>query len=60
MDNINDPTIEAILKYMEHSSIIAIKERCKGNDVFSFSKVDVTEIENETLKLNEKKSFTKL
>ena len=45
---------------MKHSSIIAIKNRCKGNDVFNFSKVDVTEIENETLKLNEKKKLHKI
>ena len=50
MDNTNDPTFKPILKYRNHSSIIPVNDRCKGN-VFNFSKVNVTEIEKQSLKL---------
>ena len=34
IDNIEDQTLRAILKYKNHPSIIAIQEKFKGGDVF--------------------------
>ena len=59
IDSTNDPTLKTTLKYSKNPSIITINGRCKGNDVFNFSKPRVTEIENEMLKLN-RKSITEL
>ena len=37
IENIKDPTLKAILKYKKHSSILAIRTKCKNrNGAFSF------------------------
>ena len=38
IDNIEDQTIRAILKYKNHPSIIAINNKFKGGDVFLFQR----------------------
>ena len=39
VDNIEDQTLRAILKYKNHPSIIAFQNRLKGGDVFYFRDV---------------------
>ena len=46
IDNIEDLTLRAILKYKDHPSVFAIKNKC-NNDVFKFFKVFIIEIEKE-------------
>ena len=50
--NANDITLKAILKYRNHSSIIAIQNKFKDKDSFNFIEVDQKQIEKEILKLN--------
>ena len=38
IDNIEDQTLRAILKYKNHPSIIAIQKKIKGGDVFLFQR----------------------
>ena len=38
IDNIEDQTLRAILKYKNHPSIIAIQKKFKGGDVFLFQR----------------------
>ena len=45
IENVKDPVFRAILKYKNHRSIIAIKEKSK-NEKFSFHKVNNEKIEN--------------
>ena len=58
IDNIEDQTVRAILKYKNHSSIIAIQNKFKGGDVFNFREFEKEEIQKEIHKLNNKASFT--
>ena len=50
--NTNDATLKAILKYRNHPSFIAIRNKCKDKSSFNFIEVDQTQIEKETLKLD--------
>ena len=54
IENIKDPTLKAILKYKKHPSILAIRNKCNRNGIFSFREVSFKEIETEIrlLKLN--------
>ena len=54
IENVKDPTLKAILKYKNHSSILAIRTKCNKNGIFSFRSVSFKEIETEIrlLKLN--------
>ena len=54
IENIKDPTLKAILKYKKHPSIVAIRNKCNRNGIFSFREVNFKEIETEIrlLKLN--------
>ena len=54
--NIEDPLMKAIMKYMFHPSIIAIKERCNSNFSFSFSQVERDEIMKEINRINVNKA----
>ena len=40
IDNIEDQTLRAILKYKNHQSIIAIQNKFKGGDVFYFRELE--------------------
>ena len=53
-----DPVLKAILKYKNHSSIIAIKEKSK-NSKFSFHEVDNERIIKEIKSLNKNKTSQK-
>ena len=50
--NTNDATLKVILKYRNHSSIIAIQNKCKDKGNFNFIEVDQKQIEKEILKLD--------
>ena len=54
--NTNDATLKAILKYRNHSSIIAVQNRCKDKDGFHFIEVDQHQTEKEILKLDANKA----
>ena len=56
MDNSTDSILKAILKYRKHPSVIAIDDRYRGKDTFNFVEVQVTEIKNQILKLNKRKT----
>ena len=56
IDNIEDQTLRAILKYKNHPSIIAIQNKFKGGDVFYFRGLEKEEIQNEIYKLNNNKA----
>ena len=56
VSNTNDATLKAILKYRNHPSIIAIKNKCKDKGNFIFIEVDQKETEKEILKLDVNKS----
>ena len=47
MKNVKDPTLEAILKYEKHPSILVITTKCNRNGAFSFREVRLKEIEIE-------------
>ena len=49
-----DSTIRVILKYRNHPSILAIRERKKAQINFSFKEVSIEEIQKEILNLNDK------
>ena len=49
-------TIRAILKYRNHLSILAIRERKKAQINFCFKEVSIEEIQKEILNLNNKKA----
>ena len=40
IENIQDPTLKAILKYRNHPSIIAIRDKYKISECFKFTEVD--------------------
>ena len=52
--NVRGPNLKDILKYKNHPSILAIRNKCNRNGVFSFREVSFKEIETEIrlLKLN--------
>ena len=54
--NTNYATLKAILKYRNHSSIIAIQNKCKDKGNFNFIEVDQKQIEKEILKLDVNKA----
>ena len=56
VSNTNDATLKAILKYRNHSSIIAIRNKCKDKGNFNFIEVDQKRIEKEILKLDVNKA----
>ena len=56
IDNIEDQTLRAILKYKNHPSIIAIQNKFKGGDVFYFRGLEKEEIQKEIYKLNNNKA----
>ena len=56
IDNIEDQTLRAILKYKNHQSIIAIQNKFKGGDVFYFRELEKEDIQKEIHKLNNKAS----
>ena len=56
VSNNNYATLKAILKYRNHSSIIAIQSKCKDKGNFNFSEVDQKQIEKEILKLDVNKA----
>ena len=52
IDNIEDQTLRAILKYKNHPGIIAIQNKFKGGDVFYFRELEKEEIQKEIHNLN--------
>ena len=56
VSNTDDATLKAILKYRNHSSIIAIQNKCKDKGSFNFIEVDQKQIEEEVLKLDVNKA----
>ena len=46
VDNFNNSTVKAILKYRNHPSIVAIRNQCKNRDSSSFTEVDKKEFEH--------------
>ena len=56
IDNIEDQTLRAILKYRNHPSIITIQNKFKGGDAFCFRELEKGEIQKEIDKLNNKAS----
>ena len=51
-ENINDPLLKAIVRYRNHSSIVAIKKFCNSKFHFSFKNVQKEEILKELNNLN--------
>ena len=54
--NIEDPTLKAIMKYKNHPSILAIQAKYKGKNKFSFREVTTQNIEKEIFDLETKKA----
>ena len=57
IDRVENRTIRAVLKYRNHPSILAIRERKKFQISFCFKEVSIEEIQKEILNLNNKKAF---
>ena len=55
IDRVENRTIRAILKYRNHPSILAIRERKKAQINFCFKEVSIEETQKEILNLNNKK-----
>ena len=55
-DHIADPIDQAIYKYSNHPSIIAIKEKCPSNIKFSFQNVTESEVLEVVMGLDSKKA----
>ena len=51
-ENIRDKTIQAIVKYRDHPSIVAIKNKCNRTPYFIFPNVSAEEITKEIRKLD--------
>ena len=47
IENVKDQTLNAILKFKKHPSIVAIRTKCNKNGIFSFKEVSFKEIETE-------------
>ena len=58
IENVKDPGFRATLKYKNHPSIIAIKEKSK-NEKFSFHEVNDEKIERGIMRLNKNKASQK-
>ena len=56
VDRVENGTIRAILKYRNHPSILAIRERKKAQTNFCFKQVSIEKIQKEILNLNNKKA----
>ena len=56
IDNIEDQTLRAILKYKNHPSIIAIQNKFEDGDVFYFRELEREEILKEIHKLSNNKA----
>ena len=56
IDNIEDQTLRAILKYKNHPSIITIQNKFKCGDVFYFKEFEKEEIQKEIHELNNNKA----
>ena len=56
IDRVENRTIRAILKYRNHPSILAIRERKNAQINFCFKEVPIEEIQKEILNLNNKKA----
>ena len=56
IDRVANRTIRAILKYRNHPSILAIRERKKAQINFCFKEVSIEDIQKEILNLNNKKA----
>ena len=56
IDRVENRTIRVILKYRNHPSILAIRERKKAQINFCFKEVSIEEIQKEILNLNNKKA----
>ena len=56
IDRVENRTIRAILKYRNHASILAIRERKKAQINFCFKEVSFEKIQKEILNLNNKKA----
>ena len=54
IDRVENRTIRAILKYRNHPSILAIRERKKAQINFCFKEVSIEKIQKEILNLNNK------
>ena len=54
-ENIADPTLEAIFKYKDHPSILAIQSHCEKG-TFRFSEVNIENIKKDILKLDKNKA----
>ena len=54
INNVQDSTLRAILKYKDHPSILAIQNNCKNRRKFTFEEMDLASIEKEihNLKIN--------
>ena len=54
INNVQDPTLRAILKHKDHPSILAIQNNCKNRIKFAFEGMDLSSIEKEVdnLKIN--------
>ena len=55
-ENIRDKTIQAIVKYRDHPSIVAIRNKCNRTPYFIFPNVSAEEISKEIRKLDPSKS----
>ena len=58
--NVKGPNLKYILKHKEHPSILAIRNKCNRNGVFSFREVSFKEIETEIrlLKMNKVSQYS--
>ena len=54
--NIEDPTLKAIVKYKNHPNILTIQAKDKGKNKFSFTKVNTKDIEKEIFDLETRKA----
>lgn len=44
VNNFKDPMFRAIFKYKDQPSVLAIENKCKNNNSFTFSEVSIKEI----------------
>ena len=56
VNNINDPTLTAILKYRKHPSILTIHDNFQIKETFTFVEVNQKEIEKEILNMDVNKT----
>ena len=54
INNVKDPILRAVLKCKDHSSILAVQNKCKNRTKFSFEEMNLASIEKEihNLKIN--------